>query len=45
MDGRTDSESGRTADDYYLPGGPVPSTRAGPIERVLTRLFRRRGRF
>ncbi|WP_435068454.1 hypothetical protein [Haloplanus sp. C73] len=30
--------------DYYLPGVSAPST-AGPVERLLTRLFRRRGRF
>jgi hypothetical protein len=30
--------------DYYLPG-VSPSAEPGPVERFLTRLFRRRGRF
>jgi hypothetical protein len=45
MSQRSDADFGRLADDHYLPGGPVPSTAPGPVERVLTRLFRRRGRF
>jgi len=37
--------SNRQSDrDYYLPGVAAPSS-AGPIERLFTRLFRRRGRF
>ncbi|MFB6255818.1 MAG: hypothetical protein ABEH58_03670 [Haloplanus sp.] len=39
------ADVGRTADDYYLPGGPAPSTTPGPVERIFRRLFRRRGRF
>jgi len=31
--------------ENYLPGMPDPSASPGPVERVLTRLFRRRGRF
>ncbi|MFB6256604.1 MAG: hypothetical protein ABEH58_07775 [Haloplanus sp.] len=34
----------QSADDYYLPGAAI-STNPGPVERFLTRLFRRRGRF
>ncbi|RMB18304.1 hypothetical protein [Haloplanus aerogenes] len=30
--------------ENYLPG-TNPSTAPGPVERLLTRLFRRRGRF
>lgn len=29
--------------DYYLPATPSLSSAPGPVERVLTRLFRRRG--
>jgi hypothetical protein len=31
--------------ENYLPGMPNPSASPGPVERFLTRLFRRRGRF
>jgi len=31
--------------ENYLPGMPNPSASPGPVERILTRLFRRRGRF
>ena len=31
-------------DQYYLPSVSISST-PGPVERFLTRLFRRRGRF
>jgi hypothetical protein len=34
----------QSANEYYIPGASV-STDAGPVERVLTHLFRRRGRF
>jgi len=34
----------RTDADYYLPGVSGSET-PGPVERFLTRLFRRRGRF
>jgi hypothetical protein len=30
--------------DYYLPGASV-GTEPGPVERLFSRLFRRRGRF
>ncbi|MFB6194601.1 MAG: hypothetical protein ABEI80_00380 [Haloplanus sp.] len=46
MNDASADRSGEQSDsDYYLPGTPSPSTRPGPIERFLTRLFRRRGRF
>lgn len=41
---KTPTSDESTANDYYLPGVAV-STSPGPIERFLTRLFRRRGRF
>jgi len=44
MSRHTDTDE-RTDVDYYLPGASISSTEAGPLERVLTRLFRRRGRF
>jgi len=31
--------------ENYLPGMPNPSATPGPVERFLTRLFHRRGRF
>lgn len=34
-----------TETEYYLPGASIDSTEPGPVERFLTRLFRRRGRF
>lgn len=45
-DSRTTSD--RTADEpspvvNYLPGMPRLSSTPGPVERVVTRLFRRRG--
>lgn len=30
--------------ENYLPGGPLPSPVPGRVERLLTRLLRRRGR-
>jgi hypothetical protein len=41
---RTPTSDDRSENDYYLPGVSM-SSNPGPIERFLTRLFRRRGRF
>jgi hypothetical protein len=40
----TTTDDEQSANDYYLPGASI-STDPGPIERFLTRLFRRRGQF
>jgi hypothetical protein len=44
MSRHTDSEES-TDIEYYIPGASIGSTDPGPVERFLTRLFRRRGRF
>lgn len=44
MSRATDSDEYSDA-DYYLPGASAGSTDPGPVERVITKLFRRRGRF
>jgi hypothetical protein len=44
MSHREDTDD-RTDVDYYLPGVSISSTAPGPVERLLGRLFRRRGRF
>jgi hypothetical protein len=44
MSQHTDSDE-NTDTEYYIPGASVDSTAPGPIERLLTHLFRRRGRF
>jgi hypothetical protein len=41
---KTPPSEERSDDQYYLPGVSI-SAAPGPVERVLTRLFRRRGRF
>jgi len=41
---RTPRSDEQAESEYYLPGASG-STEPGPIERVLTHLFRRRGRF
>lgn len=43
----TETGSGRQSSDDgpYLPGMPSLSNTPGPVERLLKRLFRRRGRF
>ena len=43
----TDDDGASQDDDrigFYLPAGPDPSRVPGRVERILTRLFRRRGR-
>ncbi|WP_251343026.1 hypothetical protein [Haloplanus halophilus] len=46
MSNAPNTGSGRRADDGpYLPGMPRLSNTPGRVERFLTRLFRRRGRF
>ncbi|WP_251328676.1 hypothetical protein [Haloplanus pelagicus] len=41
----TGSGQQSSEDAPYLPGMPRLSNTSGPVERFLTRLFRRRGRF
>jgi hypothetical protein len=41
---KTPRSKERSDDQYYLPGASI-SAAPGPVERFLTRLFRRRGRF
>ncbi|WP_281271317.1 hypothetical protein [Haloplanus salinus] len=43
MSGTSPSKE-QSNDRYYLPGTSISAT-TGPVERLLTRLFRRRGRF
>jgi hypothetical protein len=41
---KTPPSAEQSDDQYYLPGVSI-SASPGPVERFLTRLFRRRGRF
>ncbi|MFB6101137.1 MAG: hypothetical protein ABEJ73_01055 [Haloplanus sp.] len=45
MSKATKSDTEQFGRDYYLPGTPSPSVTPGPVEKFLTCLFRRRGRF